>query len=475
VINNTNISITTQAQFAKAMQGGVVYFIGIGGIGMSALARYFVKNGAFVSGYDKTKTDLTHELEAEGMAIHYVDDVNSIPKNADIIVYTPAVPKDHAELNFYKNNEYTLLKRSQVLGLLTQHSFNICVAGTHGKTTVSTITSHLLQHTGYGCNAFLGGIAVNYNTNFLSSDNNTCVIEADEYDRSFLQLYPNVAVITSMDADHLDIYGTAAAMEEAFIQFSAQIQEKGLLVAKYGLKRFDELKGDHKYSYHLNDPNATCYAKNITVQKGSYQFDVVINDTIIENVLLNVGGLHNVENTIAAITIAHHLKIDTQKIKAAVADYKGVKRRFEYIIPPTSTNEIVMIDDYAHHPTELTALVTGVVSLFGDRKKVMVFQPHLFTRTRDFANGFAESLSKVDELILLPIYPARELPIDGVNSEMLLVNIAAASKQVMSKEQLLDWVKTELKNRKEPTVFIMAGAGDIDLLLKPIKEILTKK
>ncbi len=469
---HTNILPTTQANFAKALQGGVVYFIGIGGIGMSALARYFVKHGAAVSGYDKTKTDLTVALEAEGMAIHYSDDVNAIPQNADIIVYTPAVPKEHQELNYYKNKEYTLLKRSEVLGLLTQRSFNICVAGTHGKTTVSTITSHLLLHTGYGCNAFLGGIAVNYNTNFLSSTNNTCVIEADEYDRSFLQLYPNVAVVTSMDADHLDIYGTATAMEEAFIQFTAQIQENGLLVAKYGLPRFNELKATTKYSYHLDDTGATCYAKNIKVQNGSYRFDVVIKDTIIDNVLLNVGGLHNVENTIAAIAIAHHLKIDIEKIKAAVADYKGVKRRFEYIIAPKGNNNIVMVDDYAHHPTELKALITGANSLFEHRKKVMVFQPHLFTRTRDFAEGFAESLSKVDEVILLPIYPARELPIEGVSSDMLLNNITAPSKKVMSKEEVLNWVKVDLKNRPEPTVLLMAGAGDIDLLLKPIKEIL---
>jgi UDP-N-acetylmuramate--alanine ligase len=467
-----NITEKDQANFAKALQGGVVYFIGIGGIGMSALAKYFVKNGCTVSGYDKTKTDLTTVLENMGVQIHYAENIDKIPKNADIVIYTPAIPKEHQELTFYKQNEYTLLKRSQVLGLLTLHSTNICVAGTHGKTTVSTMVSHLLHHTGYGCNAFLGGIATNYNTNFLSSSNNVCVIEADEYDRSFLQLTPTTAVITSMDADHLDIYGTAAAMEEAFIQFSKQIQSGGFLIAKYGLERYAQLEATTKYSYHLNDTNATVYAQNIKVQNGSYVFDMVLNGVLIDNILLNIGGLHNIENAIAAITMANHLQIDMHKIKEALAAYQGVKRRFEYIIAPNQNNGIVMIDDYAHHPTELNALLTGVVSLFPTQHKIIVFQPHLYTRTRDFASAFSTSLSTADEVILLPIYPARELPMEGVNSEMLLEQITATNKKVYTKEQFLNWVEKELKNNSAGKILIMAGAGDIDLLLQPVKELL---
>jgi UDP-N-acetylmuramate--alanine ligase len=473
VNNYVNISTQDQNNFAKAMQGGVVYFIGIGGIGMSALAKYFLQQGAIVSGYDKTQTEMTIGLEKSGIKIHYTEQTETIPKNAAIVIYTPAIPATHQELIYYKTNNYTLLKRSQVLGLLTQHTINICVAGTHGKTTVSTMISHLLQHTGYGCNAFLGGISVNYNTNFLSSTNeNVSVIEADEYDRSFLQLAPNMAVVTSMDADHLDIYGTEQEMENAFIQFTKQIQSNGLLVVKYGLKRINELEATYKYTYHLKDTNANVYAKNLVVENGGYRFDVQINDLLIENVLLNVGGLHNVENAIAAITIANHLQINMNKIKQAVQDYKGVKRRFEYIIAPTNTKQLVMIDDYAHHPTELNALLTGAISLFPNRKKIIVFQPHLYSRTRDFANAFSTSLSMADEVILLPIYPARELPIEGVNSDMLLANITIEKKRVLSKENFLTWVKNDLKNNSDNVLLLMAGAGDIDLLLQPVKEIL---
>ncbi len=454
------------------MQDGNVYFIGIGGIGMSALAKYFLYNNAIVSGYDKTKTDITTTLEQSGIAIHYEDDVESMPKQIDIVIYTPAIPATLNELKYCKDKKYTLLKRSQVLGLITQNSSNICIAGTHGKTTVSTMVSHLLQYTGYGCNAFLGGISVNYNTNFLSSTNNTCVIEADEYDRSFLKLSPSIAVVTSMDADHLDIYGTAENLEEAFIQFTKQIQSGGLLIAKYGLKKFDSLVASTKYSYHINNTNANVYTKNIKVLNGGYTFDIVINNITIDNVLLNIGGLHNIENVIAAVAIANHLNIDINKIKDAVASYKGVKRRFEYIIAPKNNNKIVVIDDYAHHPTELNALLNGVDSLFKNRKKIIVFQPHLFSRTKDFATAFSASLSNADEVILLPIYPARELPMEGITSEILLNNITIDNKKVMSKEAFLLWTKNELKNNSDNKVLIMAGAGDIDLLLQPVKEIL---
>jgi UDP-N-acetylmuramate--alanine ligase len=472
-----NIAEKDQANFAKALQGGTVYFIGIGGIGMSALAKYFISIGCTVSGYDRTRTELTIVLENMGIQIHYTEDIPSLPIQTDIVIYTPAIPKEHAELVYYQNTSATLLKRSQVLGLLTQHSTNICVAGTHGKTTVSTMISHLLYHTDYGCTAFLGGIATNYHTNFINStvtsNNNVCVIEADEYDRSFLQLSPSMAVITSMDADHLDIYGTAQAMEEAFIQFSKQIVPNGFLIAKYGLQRFNELAAATKYSYHLSDNRATVYAQDIKVENGGYRFDMVINGTVIDNILLNVGGLHNIENAIAAIAIANHLQIDMEKVKEAVANYKGVKRRFEYIIAPNQTDALVMIDDYAHHPTELDALLTGVHSLFPQRKKIVVFQPHLYSRTNDFAAAFSASLSKADRVILLPIYPARELPMPGVQSEMLLPAITAPEKNVMEKEFFLNWVTNDLKKNNSNTVLIMAGAGDIDLLLQPVKKILT--
>jgi UDP-N-acetylmuramate--alanine ligase len=470
--NYVNISPKEQSRFAKAMQGGIIYFIGIGGIGMSALAKYFFEKGCTISGYDKTRTALTIVMENMGIAIQYGADTERYSKDADIIIYTPAIPKDQPALVYYKAHAYTMLKRSQVLGLITIDSTNICVAGTHGKTTVSTMISHLLVDTGYGCNAFLGGISVNYNTNFISSSNNVCVIEADEYDRSFLQLSPSIAVVTSMDADHLDIYGTAEAMEDAFIQFTGQIQPFGLLVAKYGLKRIAPLDNAIRLTYHLNDPEADVYAKDIKVQNGSYLFDVVIQNTLIENVLLNVGGLHNVENVIAAIAIADHLNIERTKIKAAVARYKGVKRRFEYIIAPKNNRQIVMVDDYAHHPAELDALLSGAASLFADRKIILVFQPHLYSRTRDFAAAFSASLSKADQVILLPIYPARELPVEGVHSEMLLKQITAPEKIVLTREAFLDWVKNELCADSEDKVLLMAGAGDIDLLLQPVKELL---
>jgi UDP-N-acetylmuramate--alanine ligase len=388
------------------------------------------------------------------------------------VIYTPAIPNDQAALVFYRNQGYTLLKRSQVLGLLTNTYTNICVAGTHGKTTVSTMVSHLLTHTGYGCNAFLGGISVNYQTNFLSSSNPVCVIEADEYDRSFLQLSPTVAIITSMDADHLDIYGTHESLEEAFIKFSGQIQPNGLLIAKYNLKHAGALQGATRCSYHLNDSRADAYAENIRIQNGGYLFDVAIKGKRIENVLLNVGGLHNVENVIAAILVADYLFIDPEKIKAAVESYKGVKRRFEYILAPGMHRNIIMIDDYAHHPAELTALINGAASLFPNCKITIVFQPHLYSRTRDFAKAFSESLSLADAVILLPLYPARELPINGISSAILLEGITSPFKKLLDREAFLNWVQYDFKIQGEPSVLLMAGAGDIDLLLKPVKEIL---
>jgi UDP-N-acetylmuramate--alanine ligase len=475
-----------------------VYFIGIGGIGMSALARYFHSKGVKVSGYDKTETSLTKELVTSGIKIHYDENLDIIPKEVQLVVYTPAVPKEHKELLFYQQNGFKVVKRSDVLQMISESSFNICIAGTHGKTTITTMVAHLLRHSGYGCNAFLGGISVNYGTNFWqqdpgsvsgSSKRNVCVIEADEYDRSFLKLSPDIAIITAMDADHLDIYGTAMEMENAFIEFSSKVKPGGLLLSKFGLKRGNELKADRRLTYSLQNENADVRAANIKMENGSYEFDVIMSartpsekDSTLENVKLNMGGMHNVENVTAAIGVASSLGIENEKIKVAVEAFRGVKRRFEYIIPPSPKAEgqwvrPVFIDDYAHHPEELRALINGAKSLFGQRKCTVIFQPHLYTRTRDLADGFAEVLDLADELILLPIYPARELPIEGVSSQMILDRMKNTYKKVMTKNELIDWVESNFSktiNKEFGELLIMAGAGDIDTMVEPIKKILER-
>ena len=467
---NTVLNIETPKflrQLAEVEGLKRVYFLGIGGIGMSALARYFNSKAVIVSGYDKTETVLTKTLAEEGIAIHYEDNIEFIDKEAELVVYTPAVPKDHKELNYFLENKYNLVKRSEVLGAITNNTYNICISGTHGKTTTSTMVAHILRHSEYGCNAFLGGIAVNYNSNFWSSEKNVSVVEADEYDRSFLKLSPDVAIISSMDADHLDIYGTAENMEQAFIEFSARIKPGGLLLSKYGLKRTEDLQAEEHLTYHLQNENASVYAANIKMNNGSYQFDVLMQYWELKDVVLNMGGMHNIENMIAAISVAQYLGINNDKIRNAVAGFRGVKRRFEYIV---KDDELVMIDDYAHHPEELRALLSGAKELFPDKKCTVIFQPHLYSRTKDFADGFAETLDLADEVILLPIYPARELPIEGVNSEMILNKMKNTHKSVLDKNEVLDWIKN---NKTE--LLITAGAGDIDTLVEPIKNILIKK
>jgi len=444
-----------------------IYFIGVGGIGMSAIARYFLSKGANVSGYDKTPTVLTNQLEKEGIKIHYTDDITLAPQHPDVVVYTPAIPKDHKELNHFINNGFTVMKRSDILQWITENSFNICVAGTHGKTTVTSMVAHLLRHTGYGCNAFLGGISANYHTNFWSHERNVVVVEADEYDRSFLKLAPNVEVITSMDPDHLDIYGTAEEVENAFVQFAGKLKPGGTIVAKHGLSRAAELRADHLFTYDHKNEAADIFVKDLKVINGVYHFSVQARDWSIDNLVLHMGGLHNIDNMIAAITVAKQLGIDADKIVAAVADYKGVRRRFEYAL---NTPEHVVIDDYAHHPDELKALLSGVRSIFPDKKLTLVFQPHLYSRTKDQAPGFSATLDLADEVILLPIYPARELPMEGVNSEMLLNNMQLNQKQVLEKTAFLDWVKTN-----QPELLVMAGAGDIDTLVNPAKELLMNR
>ena len=459
---NEDINISG-LQKAITSTGEVFYFIGIGGIGMSAVARYFYAKGCRVSGYDKTPTVLTTQLEKEGIKIHYNEDIELIPKDANVVVYTPAVPLNHAELVYYKEHGYSVIKRSDVLKLITENSFNICVAGTHGKTTVSTMIAYILRHSDFGCNAFLGGISANYGTNFWSSQINVCVVEADEYDRSFLKLFPNVAVITSMDPDHLDIYGTAEEVEKAFVSFSKNVKEKGCLITKYGLKADNEFLADKQYRYSLDNDLADVYAKNIVISNGSYVFDVIAKEWEVKNILMHMGGLHNIENMVAAIAVAKYLKIEDEKIRKAVEDFKGVKRRFEYVL---KNEKHVVIDDYAHHPEELRALINGVKNLFA-QKIVMVFQPHLYSRTKDQADGFAEVLSLCDEVILLDIYPARELPMQGVLSEMIVERMEKGKAKVMSKVDMCEWVKSN-----KPSLIVMAGAGDIDVQVGKVVEIL---
>ena len=451
-----------------------VYFIGIGGIGMSAVARFFHSKGVKVSGYDKTSTVLTKELEASGIPIHYEENVDLIPKDAQLVVYTPAVPKDHKELLYYQQHGNKVVKRSDVLQLISEGSFNICIAGTHGKTTITTMVAHLLRDTGFGCNAFLGGISVNYGTNFWSDPKNVCVIEADEYDRSFLKLSPDIAIITAMDADHLDIYGTVGSVEQAFIDFSKKVKPGGLLIRQFGLKRGNELQADRQLTYSLQNGAADVYAANIRMMNGSYEFDVMTKDNMLDNVMLNMGGMHNVENVIAAIAVANSLGIENGKIKAAVESFRGVKRRFEYII---KTKNLVFIDDYAHHPEELRALINGAKTLFKQRKCTVIFQPHLYSRTRDFADGFAEVLDMADEVILLPIYPARELPIKGITSQVLLDKMKNKNKSVKEKEEVLNWIKNDYTgniDKEFGNILITAGAGDIDTVVEKIRTVINE-
>ena len=448
-----------------------VYFIGIGGIGMSALARFFQQQGVRVSGYDKTATPLTRELETLGIAVHYEENIQLVPANPDLVIYTPAIPAHHREWLYYQERGQKIVKRSDVLQMISNSSFNICIAGTHGKTTISTMTAHILRHSGFGCNAFLGGISGNYNTNFWSHERNVCVIEADEYDRSFLKLSPDIAIISAMDPDHLDIYGTAENVEQAFIDFAGKVREDGKLIAKYGLKRSNDLKSGKYISYSRENKMADVFTDNIRTSEGSYLFDVSLKGHRLQNVRLNMGGLHNVENITAAITAAWLLGIDDEKIKAAVETFKGVKRRFEYVHKDES---VVLIDDYAHHPEELKALLTGARGLFAERKMVLFFQPHLYSRTRDFAEAFAEVLELADEVVLLPIYPARELPLEGVESGMLIDKMKDMKKSVLTKDEMLARVK-ELLETGEKILFITAGAGDIDGLLSPIKKLIENK
>ena len=437
-----------------------VYLIGIGGIGMSALARYFHEQGCSVSGYDKTETALTRQLQQEGIKIYFKDEDASIDKHSDLIIYTPAIPKDHLGLNFYRAGNYNLLKRSEVLGLLSDEHWNICVGGTHGKTTTSSMAAHILRNTQKGCTAFLGGIAANYKTNYWSTGKDIFVLEADEYDRSFHKLKPVIAIITAMDADHLDIYGTPEAMQDAFIQFGNSVSDDGCLIIHNGLSRINDFTVN-KLTYSL-ESNSDCHVENLKPENGSYNFDVVINGKCIKGFKLNMGGLHNVENALAAIIACKLSGASDDELRNGIESYKGVKRRFEYVVKEEG---LVIIDDYAHHPEELNALINGARDLFPELHMTIVFQPHLFSRTKDFAAEFGAALSKADDIILLPIYPAREKPMQGVTSELLMCNIENPSKVLVEKEEL----ETEL-NKKHRELILIAGAGDIDAMVDDIKK-----
>ncbi|WP_405609356.1 UDP-N-acetylmuramate--L-alanine ligase [Polaribacter sp. Asnod1-A03] len=436
-----------------------VYFVGIGGIGMSAIARYFVSNGKNVAGYDKTSTQITQGLEGLGAQIHFEDALKNVPisfleKENTLVVYTPAIPKDNTELNYFLDNNFTVLKRSEILGKITENTFCLAVAGTHGKTTTSAILGHIMAEV--NATSFLGGIAENYNSNLILGEDKVSVVEADEFDRSFLKLSPNIACVTSMDADHLDIYGNADALNESFLDFSNKVSNT-LVVAK-GLF----LKG---LTYAIEE-DADYKAYNLKIENGKYTFDVKTPSSEIKNIEFLLPGRHNVMNAMAALALADIYGISLEKIKESLATFKGVKRRFSYKI---RTENFVLIDDYAHHPTEINAVEASVREMYPDKEILVVFQPHLYSRTRDFIDSFADSLSKFEEVLLLDIYPAREQPITGVHSEWLLSKIDNKKKKITKKNNLVKDIKKSSAN-----VVVMLGAGDIGVMINEVTEELLK-
>lgn len=448
-----------------------IYFIGIGGIGMSAIARYYNAKGFEVSGYDKTPSPLTHELESEGIKVHYEDDITYIPKDVEgtLVVYTPAIPKDMGELVYVQENGYRVIKRSRMLGEISAGQRCMAVAGTHGKTTTSTLVSHIFTSAGEGCSAFLGGISKNYGTNLLIHANDVVVAEADEFDRSFLQLFPETAVITSMDADHLDIYGDEAHIREAFKAFASQVN--GTVIAKHGLDITPEDTKAKIMTYSYNDPAADFHAVLTDGDgNGFTHFDLHYPGGVISDCVVGIPGWVNIENAVGASAIALTYGLEPSKIREALASFEGVKRRFDIQL---KTDRCVYIDDYAHHPREISAALTSIKGNFPDYKLTAIFQPHLYTRTRDFADGFAESLSHVDRLILLDIYPAREEPIPGVTSEIIFNGVSAQNKILLRKDELMGYLEGLELSEKE--VFVTVGAGDIDRFVGPIGELLKKK
>lgn len=440
-----------------------VYFIGIGGIGMSALARYFQNIGKNVSGYDKTPTMLTDELISGGINIHFEDSTDLIPADYAIentlVIITPAVPKSHSEWNYFLDKGYVVKKRAEVLGIITKDTFCFAVAGTHGKTTTSSILGHILYESGADVTAFLGGIVENYNSNLIGSGKSITVVEADEFDRSFLHLHPDIACVTSMDADHLDIYGSSSAIEDSFREFADKIKDRSHLFVPDGLPLLAVTVG-------LQD-SSTFRAFNIRVENSAYVFDVETPTETIKNIAFGLPGRHNLMNALTALAMAKTYGTPTESIVKALATFKGIQRRFSYQI---KTDNLVYIDDYAHHPTEINAVHQAVSELYPGEKVLAVFQPHLFSRTNDFADDFAASLSAFDEVVLLDIYPARELPMEGVNSEWLMGKMTNPNKSLVSKENL---ISTIVKN--EAKIIVTIGAGDIGEMVPKIKKELILK
>lgn len=463
----------------KLLDHKLIYFLGIGGIGMSALARYFNHYKIHVAGYDKTATSLTAELQDEGIEVHYDENVDYLAhllaeykKDEVLVVYTPAVPKEHAEYVFLQKHGYAIKKRAEVLGDITRDFKTIAVAGTHGKTTTSSLVAHILKTAGFNVYAFLGGITKNYNTNLLlgspspsgrDGDGSTyVVVEADEYDRSFLTLHPHMAVITSVDADHLDIYGDVKDMHESYAMFASLVS--GHLIVKKSVDKTLSLSGKrHTYAVNLG---ADFYAKNIAIRDADFYFDIS-SFSSFDHAQLGIPGVHNIENATAAIAVAQLLNIGNETIKKALQSFGGVKRRFDYHV---KSSGVVYIDDYAHHPEELKAAISAAKALYPARKVTGIFQPHLYTRTRDFAGGFAESLDMLDECVLLDIYPARELPIPGISSQMLLDKMKSKHKHLVPKDEVLSFLKTH-----DTDVLMTMGAGDIDTLVEPIEKLLKEK
>ena len=439
-----------------------VYFIGIGGIGMSALARYFHAKDKRVAGYDKTQTDITDSLVALGIQVHFEDSVANIPEqyfnyDTTLIVYTPAIPKANMELVYFKNQpSYTLLKRAEVLGLITENTFCLAVAGTHGKTTTTSILGHLLYECQVPVTVFLGGISENYNSNLILNGTEVTVVEADEFDRSFLTLSPDIACITSMDADHLDIYGDASELIKSFVDFSKRVKENGKLFVKNGLS----IKG---VTYGIED-QSDYSVHNIKIKDGAYLFDVKTPETTLENLEFNLPGRHNLSNALIALAMALTYGCSHEQLAKALASYKGVKRRFSYHI---KTDDLVYIDDYAHHPEEINAVFQAVREMYPGKKVLAIFQPHLYSRTRDFVDDFAKSLAQFDQVALLDIYPAREKPIEGVTSKWLLDKIKNSQKQIVTKNEIVTLIK-----ESHAQVVLTLGAGDIGEEVKRIKKAL---
>lgn len=445
-----------------------IYFIGIGGIGMSAIARYYNAKGFKVSGYDKTPSPLTRALESEGIDVHYEDNTAYVPKDVEstLVVYTPAIPKDMGELVYVMENGYRVIKRSRMLGEITAGERCLAVAGTHGKTTTSTLLSHIFTVAGEGCSAFLGGISKNYGSNLLICSNDVVAVEADEFDRSFLQLHPETAVITSMDADHLDIYGDEAHIRAAFKEFASQVT--GTVIVKYGLDITSDDTAAKVMTYSYDDPAADFHAELTEGDGNGYShFDLHWPGGVIKDCVVGIPGWVNIENAVAASAIALNHGLDPMRIREALASFEGVKRRFDIQL---RNDRCVYIDDYAHHPREISASLTSIRGNFPGHRLTVIFQPHLYTRTRDFAEGFAQSLSHADRLILLDIYPAREEPIPGVTSEIIFKDITSPEKVLLKKEDLMDHLAGLEIGDKE--VFLTVGAGDIDRFVEPIRKLL---